>query len=43
MKAAILTMPGPVEQGPLSIEDVPMPVVEPGFALLGAGLWDMPH
>jgi propanol-preferring alcohol dehydrogenase len=34
MKAAILTMPGPVEQGPLSIEDVPMPVVEPGFALL---------
>lgn len=34
MKAAILTIPAPIEKAPLSISDVPMPEVEPGFALL---------
>ena len=34
MKAAVLTRPAPLEQAPLSIEDVPMPEPAPGFALL---------
>jgi len=34
MKAAVLKHPAPIEQGPLLITDIPMPVVEPGFALL---------
>lgn len=34
MKAAILTTPGAVDQDRLSIREIPMPTVEPGFALL---------
>ena len=34
MKAAVLKKPAPIEQGPLSIDDVPMPKAAPGFALL---------
>lgn len=34
MKAAVLHTPAPVQKKPLSIENVPLPKPEPGFALL---------
>jgi propanol-preferring alcohol dehydrogenase len=34
MRAAVLRRPGPIAEGPLAIEEVPMPVPAPGEALL---------
>lgn len=34
MRAAILRKPGPIQSAPLSMEEIPVPVPEPGFALL---------